>query len=207
MFLMEFKDILHRLRLEANLTQEQLAEKLFVSRVTVSKWETGRGYPNLDSIKLIAKIFSVSIDDLLLHDGGISIEDSATTATKGSFKQYNVFFGCLDLFTGILLFLPIFVNRGIKDTIVLDSLLVIHFFTPAVKWILVAFICFVSFFGVIELSLQTVQDKIWSKKSLFASIFLSMCCEVLFILTLQQTPALIILAFIVIKIHMLRKVS
>lgn len=204
---MEFKDILHKLRLEANLTQEQLAEKLFVSRVTVSKWENGRGYPNLDSIKLIARIFSVSIDDLLLHDPAMFIKDSDTTVTKASCKQYNIFFGCLDLFTGILLFLPVFVNRSIKDTIVLDSLLAIHFFTPAVKWILVAFISCISFFGVIELALQKVPDKTWLKKSLFISIFLSVCCEVLFILTLQQTPALIILIFTVIKIHMLRKVS
>ena len=50
-------------RKNAGLTQEQLAEKLFVSRVTVSKWETGRGYPNLDSLKLISKLFSVSIDE------------------------------------------------------------------------------------------------------------------------------------------------
>ena len=201
---MEFKDILHTLRLNAQLTQEQLAEKLFVSRVTVSKWETGRGYPNLDSLKLISKLFSVSIDELLLHD---QLSEKSGGSEKSLFKEYTVFFGGLDFLTGVLLFLPIFVNRGIKDKIVLDSLLAIHFFTPAVKWILIIFVSFIGLFGIIELVLHTVQDKIWIKRCLFISVVLSVCCEVLFILTLQQTPALIVLIFMVIKIQLLRKVS
>lgn len=201
---MEFKDILHKLRLDAHLTQEQLAEKLFVSRVTISKWETGRGYPNLDSLKLISQIFSVSIDELLLQD---QFGEKSAVTTKASFKEFLVFFGCMDFLTGVLLFLPVFVNRGIKDTVVLDSLLAIHFFTPAVKWILILFVSFISLFGVIELALQTVQDKIWIKRTLFTSVLLSVCCEVLFILTLQQTPTLILLVCTLVKIHLLRKVS
>ena len=52
---MEFNEKLQKLRKEQNLTQEELAEKLFVSRTAISKWESGRGYPGIDSLKVIAK--------------------------------------------------------------------------------------------------------------------------------------------------------
>ena len=52
-------------RVAAGLTQEELAESLYVSRTAISKWESGRGYPNIDSLKAISKFFSVTIDELL----------------------------------------------------------------------------------------------------------------------------------------------
>ena len=48
---MEFREKLQELRKQRGLTQEELAEKLFVSRTAISKWESGRGYPNIDSLK------------------------------------------------------------------------------------------------------------------------------------------------------------
>ena len=47
--------------------QEQLAAKLYVSRTAVSKWETGGGSPNLDSLQAVARLFDVSVDDLLVY--------------------------------------------------------------------------------------------------------------------------------------------
>lgn len=61
---MEFGEKLQELRKDRGLTQEELAESLFVSRTAISKWESGRGYPNIESLKEISKFFSVSIDDL-----------------------------------------------------------------------------------------------------------------------------------------------
>lgn len=62
---MGFSEKLQKLRTQRNLTQEQLANQLFVSRTAISKWETGRGTPNLDSLQAIAKLFGVSLDELL----------------------------------------------------------------------------------------------------------------------------------------------
>ena len=73
---MEFNKKLQKLRTDANLTQEELAGKLYVSRTAVSKWESGRGYPNIDSLKAIAKFFNVTIDELI---GG---EEMVTLAEK-----------------------------------------------------------------------------------------------------------------------------
>ena len=63
--MMEFHEKLLELRKRKGLTQEELAEALFISRAAVSKWESGRGYPNIDSLKAIAAFFSVTIDDIL----------------------------------------------------------------------------------------------------------------------------------------------
>jgi len=62
---MEFHEKLQELRKQKGLTQEKLAESLYVSRTAVSKWESGRGYPNIDSLKAIAGFFEITIDELL----------------------------------------------------------------------------------------------------------------------------------------------
>ncbi|MDD5937467.1 MAG: helix-turn-helix transcriptional regulator [Clostridiales bacterium] len=56
---MEFNEKLQELRKQRGLTQEELAELLYVSRTAVSKWKSGRGYPNIDSLKAISKCFPV----------------------------------------------------------------------------------------------------------------------------------------------------
>ncbi|MCQ5240283.1 helix-turn-helix domain-containing protein, partial [Eggerthella lenta] len=64
---MDFGEKLKALRTERGLTQEQLAARLYVSRTAVSKWETGGGSPNLDSLQAVARLFDVSVDDLLVY--------------------------------------------------------------------------------------------------------------------------------------------
>ena len=62
---MKFNEKLQELRKNKGLTQEELSECLFVSRTAISKWESGRGYPSIDSLKEISRYFSISIDELL----------------------------------------------------------------------------------------------------------------------------------------------
>ena len=69
---MEFYEKLQELRKRRGLTQEELAELLYVSRTAISKWESGRGYPNIDSLKAIAACFSVSVDELLSSETVLS---------------------------------------------------------------------------------------------------------------------------------------
>ena len=70
---MEFSKKIQELRNKNKLTQEQFAEKLYVSRTAVSKWESGKGYPSIDSLKYISKIFNVSIDELLSNEETIAL--------------------------------------------------------------------------------------------------------------------------------------
>ena len=60
-----FGDKLKKLRTDNNLTQDELAEKIMVTRTAISKWETNRGYPSIDSLKELSKLFDISIDELI----------------------------------------------------------------------------------------------------------------------------------------------
>ena len=62
---MEVQDILKHLRENNNLTQEQLAERLMVTRQAVSRWENGETQPNTETLKLLSREFNVSINTLL----------------------------------------------------------------------------------------------------------------------------------------------
>ena len=103
---MEFHEKLQELRKSRGLTQEELAEALFVSRTAISKWESGRGYPSIDSLKEISSYFSVSIDDLLSGEQLISI---AEKENKSNFNRVcDLLLGFVDLFSLMLIFLPLY---------------------------------------------------------------------------------------------------
>lgn len=67
---METKDIILALRKGLNLSQDEFAERLFLTRQAVSRWETGETRPNTDTLELIAKTFHISVDHLLGHPAG-----------------------------------------------------------------------------------------------------------------------------------------
>lgn len=103
---MEFNEKLQQLRTHKKLTQEQLAEQLYVSRTAISKWESGKGYPNIESLKGISKFFSVSIDELLSGEELIIL---AQTENHAALKKiYDFFIGILDVMVIAAIFLPIY---------------------------------------------------------------------------------------------------
>ena len=62
---METKNVIYALRTEKGLSQEELAEKVFVTRQAVSRWENGETVPNTETLKLLSRLFDVSINTLL----------------------------------------------------------------------------------------------------------------------------------------------
>lgn len=62
---METKNVIRELREKSGLSQQELAEKTFVTRQAVSRWETGETVPNTETLKLLSKLFDVSINTLL----------------------------------------------------------------------------------------------------------------------------------------------
>ena len=62
---MRTKDVIYELRTKNNMTQDELAEKVFVTRQAVSRWETGETVPNTETLKLLSDLFGVSINTLL----------------------------------------------------------------------------------------------------------------------------------------------
>ena len=94
---METKDILLELRTKKGLSQDALAEKIFVTRQAVSRWENGETVPNTDTLKLLSKLYDVSINTLLgspmqliCQCCGMPLEDSNTSKEKDGFfnEQY-----------------------------------------------------------------------------------------------------------------------
>lgn len=107
---MDFGEKLKALRTERGLTQEQLAARLYVSRTAVSKWETGGGSPNLDSLQAVARLFDVSVDDLLSADDLIVLARDERRSTARSSGMLS--FGLLDVLAVVFAFIPLY---GVDD--------------------------------------------------------------------------------------------
>lgn len=92
---METKDIILDLRTKKGLSQEELAEKIFVTRQAISRWETGETIPNIDTLKQLSKFFDVSINTLLGSPEqlvckccGMKLEDcNISKETNGNFNE------------------------------------------------------------------------------------------------------------------------
>ena len=92
---METKEIIYELRTKKGLSQEELSEKIFVTRQAVSRWENGETVPNIDALKLLSQLFDVSINtllgsprELICQCCGAALEDSTTSReTDGNFNE------------------------------------------------------------------------------------------------------------------------
>lgn len=73
-------------RIKLNMTQEQLAAEVYVTRVSVSNWETGKTYPDIDSLLLLSKLFNISIDTLV-KDEVIEIENNLSLQKLGKLQM------------------------------------------------------------------------------------------------------------------------
>ena len=135
---MDFSEKLQNLRKQHGLTQEELAAKLFVSRTAISKWESGRGYPNIDSLKEISKFFSVSIDELLSSDELINAAQDENR--KNISDLLDMLAGCADMMCLLLILLPLYPEK------VSDSFSAVSLFEFAQKSFAPACICFALFF-------------------------------------------------------------
>lgn len=92
---METKNIIYELRTKHGLSQDELAEKIFVTRQAVSRWENGETVPNTETLKLLSKVFDVSINTLLgsprkliCQCCGMPLDDSTISKeTNGEFNE------------------------------------------------------------------------------------------------------------------------
>lgn len=126
---MEFHEKLQELRKSRNLTQEELAEELYVSRTAISKWESGRGYPSIDSLKTISGFFSILIDELLSADALVSIAEKENRSNIQ--RICDVLFGTVDLIGILLALLPLY-SRQMDNSVIAVNL---WEFKPANGWI------------------------------------------------------------------------
>ena len=162
---MEFNEKLQQLRKRRDLTQEELADQLYVSRTAVSKWESGRGYPNIDSLKAISKYFSVTIDEL---------------------------------------FLPFF-GQTFNGAIHSVSLLSLSSVSSYLRTAYFAVIIAMAAAGITTLTLQAAPWRFWTQNKVKVSLLIHLAGVLLFIISSQPYPAVILLLFLTIKVLFLIK--
>ena len=201
---MEFNEKLQELRKQKGITQEELGEKLYVSRTAISKWESGRGYPNIESLKAIAKFFSVTVDQLLSTDEALTIAEEDVSYREKRFR--DLIYGLLDISIAMLLFLPLFASRvdGMVREVSLFALQTVSL------WLKTAY--FIAIFGTVAvgggtLTLQNCQSAVWLKIKTKLSLLLGLATVLLFMISLQAYAAIFVFVLLVIKALMLIKLQ
>lgn len=199
---MEFNKKLQELRRQRGLTQEELAESLYVSRTAISKWESGRGYPNIESLKTIAKFFSVTLDDLLSTDEVLTIAEEDSKRKTTHFR--DLAFGLMDICISMLLFLPFFAENvdGIIQSV---SLILLGGVQPYLKAAYIVFVAATSLMGVLILALQNCSVSAWLKSKLAISLLLGTGLVLLLIISSQPYAAVFAFVLLTMKALILIK--
>ena len=109
---MEIGKKLKETRMKLNLTQEQVAEELFVSRQTISNWENEKSYPDIISIIKLSDLYSVSLDELLKGDRKmIEHLDASTNVVQSNKKLIGAIIANILLFLVLLVFVGFMPNN------------------------------------------------------------------------------------------------
>lgn len=199
---MELHEKIQALRKQRNLTQEELAQALFVSRTAVSKWESGRGYPSIDSLKALSGFFSVTIDDLLSGDELLAAAQADTRQREAHVR--SLVFGLLDSSTALFFFLPLFGQQSV-NRIRSVSLLSLTGISPWLKAVYVAVISGLILWGTAMLALQNCRKTVWIRHSQGISLLLNAAGVLLFIISSQPYAASLLFFFLILKAVLLKK--
>ena len=198
---MEFNEKLQELRKGKGLTQEELAEKLFVSRTAISKWESGRGYPSIDSLKEISRYFSVTIDELICPEEILSAAEEEKQAFAG--RTLSFICNTLDFLTVFLLFLPVFGNgKASPAAVSLFGLTGVH------SWVRIVFLAVIvlsALNGLCGLILIHFDRPVWNKHRLVTGMVLSVLAVAVFIAARQPYAGIFSFALLVIKTLVMMK--
>ena len=193
---MEFHEKLQELRKNRGLTQEELAEGLYVSRTAISKWESGRGYPSIDSLKEISKYFSVTLDELLSSEKLLSI---AERENKTNLRNMcDLLFGLLDVFSMVLIVLPLYPNMvdGFVYSVNLFAYTQITLLNRSLYWIMFIFLVVV---GIIKLILTKLGMQRYNKIATRVSISISTLSVLLLAITRESYAVAVVFLLLVMK--------
>ena len=199
---MEFHEKLQELRKQQGLTQEELAKELYVSRTAVSKWESGKGYPNIDSLKEISKFFGVTIDELL------SSEELITAAKDENNSNIRHICGLLsgtaDLMSLMLILLPLYPHE--RDGYV-SSVTLLNYTHPQAAIPCIYLILFVSLFavGITRMILDHKKAETGHKTLTGISFLLSIAAVLILIMTRVPYAAVTAFLLLILKSVLLYK--
>ena len=187
---MEFSEKLTQLRKSKNMTQEELAAALFVSRAAVSKWESGRGLPNIDSLKAVSTLFGVTVDELLSGEELLTaVRDDARQREQ---RLRASLFGLIDVLHLLFFVLPLF-GDGTGASL---GVLMLTSWTRTVYLVLFAL---TALLGVAEILLQGSEQNTLHRTLAGVSAGLSLLTVSFAALNRQPYAALFALWILVIK--------
>lgn len=200
--IMEFYEKLQALRKTKGITQEELAEALYVSRTAISKWESGRGFPNIESLKAISKYFSVTVDTLLSGDELLTLAEEDQKHKEMCVR--DMIFGLLDCSMALLLFLPFFGQKadGYVQEVSLSALTGVQPYMKLAYWILVIGTVIL---GVLTLALKNCNAIAWVRRKNKISLLFGAAGVVLFIVSQQPYAAVFTFVFLIMKALLLIK--
>ena len=198
---MEFHEKLQELRKNRGLTQEELAQALYVSRTAISKWESGRGYPSIDSLKEISRFFSVTIDELICPQEIMTVAEDDKKAFIG--RYISVICNTLDILTAVLLFVPAFGNGA--DAPATVSLFHITGVQPWLRIVFIAVIGIIIINGICGVLLSRFDQPVWNKHRLMTGMALSVIGVGVFIGTRQPYAGIICFSILAVKTYLMFK--
>ena len=148
---MEFNEKLQELRKAKGLTQEELAKQLYVSRTAISKWESGKGYPSIDSLKEISKYFSVTIDELLSSEELITAAKDENRSNIR--KMIDLLIGIIDIASIMLILLPLYPRKDGGSVTSVALFDYIHE-SLAISCVCLGFICALIIIGIVKVAMN-----------------------------------------------------
>ena len=199
---MEFGEKIQKLRNQNKWTQEQLAEKLYVSRTAVSKWESGKGYPNIDSLKDIAKLFNKTIDELLSSEEIIDIAKKENTSNIK--RTNNLIYGLLDIISVLFIFLPLYAQRT-ENFVYSVSLISTNDISNIIKISYIVILSILSLIGIAELIMNFVDNKKIQRIVNSISLIIETFAILFFAISRQTYLTAIIFIILIIKIAIIIK--
>lgn len=192
---MEFGEKLQELRKNRSMTQEELAEALFVSRTAISKWESGRGYPSIDSLKEISRYFSTTIDELICADEMVSV---AENEKREYIDRYiSLICSVLDIFYALLLFIPMFRDGAASSETV--SLLYLSGVNPTVRIMFIVITVVVILNGIAGAVIANFNKESLNRHRIITGTVLSILAVIIFMAARQPYAGIVCFLFLLIK--------
>lgn len=99
---MDFSNKIKEIREKNNLTQEQMADKLHVSRQAVSNWENNKNYPDIGIIMDISKTFSISLDELIMNNVSKKLINDGSETRKAKMNMISIIIGSILILIGVI---------------------------------------------------------------------------------------------------------
>ena len=193
---MEFHEKLQSLRKSRGLTQEELAESLYVSRTAISKWESGRGLPSIDSLKDISQFFSISIDDLLSSEKLLFI---AEKENKSNIREVCDFlWGMVDLCSVILIIIPMYPNTvdGFVYSVNLISYTQTTSWNRFFYWILFVSLIVI---GIIKIRFAKLRVEKGNRMIMIISLGISIFSVLILTMTREVYAVIVLFLLLIIK--------